>query len=443
MKRFYRCFGRGDKLLVWDERKVVLLTVFLGLLVRIVIALKMGPWRGSSHDVYDTFARNLLAGEGFSNMVHYPDIFFQPIYPLFVSFWYLIFGPSPMLVCLIQGVLGCATAIFVYLIGKQLFDRNVGYISLITVLFYPYTTFLDTALTDMSLFTFFLVISIYFLLKVKEKPDLAHIIPAGFSLGLATLTRGTILLFLPFVAIWLLLMLDFSRAVRTYILIMLFVLLSITPWTVRNYIVSDAFVPITVASKSALWIGNNASLKNILLAGKSVDMLETPYPMNNVAPNVAVESSKKYYNEAMTFIRKNPFEVIKLAAIKFTIFWSWDYFPRIVGDPNNKEGRLLPGLKLRSIVYAWSYRPVLILGIIGMIFSFRKWKQTLLLFFLFFSFTLAHVITFGFPRYRLPLDSFLAIFAAYGIVSIMVLARSKLQDWQCLRSPDGAKPHME
>lgn len=416
MNHIYRCFDRVDNLLLWNEKKLILFTALSGLLVRIVIALTMGPWRGSCHGVYDAIARNLLAGEGFSTTGHYPDIFFQPIYPLFVSFWYLIFGPHPLLVCLVQGVFGCITAIFIYIIGKLLLDKKVGYISLIIVLFYPYTAFLDTALTDMSLFTLLLAISIYFLIKVRENPDLPHIISAGFSLGLTTLTRGTILAFLPFIAIWLLLVLDFRKAVRTFILLMLFVFLSVTPWTVRNYMVSGTFVPITVASKSHLWIGNNTSIKNILLAGESVDMLKTPYPMIHEPPNVAIESGKKYYNEAMSFITTNPFEVIKLAAIKFMIFWDWNYFPRIVFDPNNTEGRLLPGLKLRSIVYAWSYRPILILGIIGMMFSFRKWRETSLLFFLFCSFTFAHMIIFGFPRYRLPLDSFLAIFAGFALV---------------------------
>ena len=77
---------------------------------------------------------------------------------------------------------------------------------------------------------------------------------AGLLWGLAILTRETVLYFVPLAALWL----AWRRpgGLKRAGLFVCAALVVVVPWTVRNWYVFDAFVPVSTAGALNLWQGN-------------------------------------------------------------------------------------------------------------------------------------------------------------------------------------------
>ena len=59
-----------------------------------------------------------------------------PIYPLFLSGVYFIFGHSYLAVRIMQAIIGALTCLLIYWLGKEIFDEGVGRVVSLIVVFY-------------------------------------------------------------------------------------------------------------------------------------------------------------------------------------------------------------------------------------------------------------------------------------------------------------------
>ena len=72
-----------------------------------------------------------------------------------------------MVVRIIQAFIGTLTCLNIYLIGKQVFDKDVGKISLLIASIYPFPVYYTGALLTENIFTFLLSLSVLQLLKFR------------------------------------------------------------------------------------------------------------------------------------------------------------------------------------------------------------------------------------------------------------------------------------
>jgi hypothetical protein len=107
----------------------------------------------------------------------------------------------------------------------------------------------------------------------------------------------------------------------------------------------------------------------------------------------------RYWNQ-------HPVQFVKLTALKVIALWSWRLEPLTLSW-------------VKQAVYAVSYVPVLILGVIGFWLQRDKWRQTSLFLTLFLSFTLFSAVTYGVTRYRAPIDAYLIIMASVSVVYLI------------------------
>jgi len=61
---------------------------------------------------------------------------------------------------------------------------------------------------------------------------------------------------------------------------------------------------------------------------------------------------------------------------------------------------------------------VLLLAAWGAVASRRRWRELLLLYLLFGYYTALHMVLMAITRYRLPLEPFLIVLAAHGLVEL-------------------------
>src|SRR6266404_484301 len=88
--------------------KQLLLLFFFALAVRLLF-VAFRQWVPDDALGYDTLARNLLAGNGFSMKAQppfEPSLFRTPVYPYFLSFIYAVFGYHDVIVFIAQAMLG-------------------------------------------------------------------------------------------------------------------------------------------------------------------------------------------------------------------------------------------------------------------------------------------------------------------------------------------------
>lgn len=93
---------------------------------------------------------------------------------------------------------------------------------------------------------------------------------------------------------------------------------------------------------------------------------------------------------------------------EFIHFWS--IFPDRVEATNKFSGGTT---KLISIL---SFTPILLFFLIGLLLSFPKWRKTIVLFFIILSFALGYSFFQTRVRYRIPVEPYIIIFAANGII---------------------------
>lgn len=177
-----------------------------------------------------------------------------PLYVLMLGGVFHFFGPNLAIVRAIQVVLSVASVGLVYRLAFKTFGRRTGLVTaLLAALAWPFAV-LSYLLLSETLFLFLFLCSLNFLAEylaflpgsLPQRPSrLSRMLPrptlyllaGGFFLGLSALTRGQVLSFVPFVAVWIAL----SRGWRNwrgwlppFAIVAVVFLLTISPWVVRN-----------------------------------------------------------------------------------------------------------------------------------------------------------------------------------------------------------------
>ena len=181
-------------------------------------------------------------------------------------------------------------------------------------------------------------------------------------------------------------------------------MLLFSPWVYRNYQQFGEFVLVSANGGVNLWMGNNASSNGGY----------TELPIIDVKNEVARDHYFK--REAIQFIKDNPQAYLKLAVLRAVITYKAETIGIVWNGyiEKNVEKTKLLVIKLMSSVYWWL---MLALGIVGIykILKDRKlnlFHPTLVVPAFFFVFP---ILTVAQDRYHLPINPFLAMFAAYAI----------------------------
>jgi len=372
------------------QRKKVLILFFIALFIRIafVLTLKNRFYFDDEFEYYRIVQNFLscngfMAGEGMKG-------FRPPLYPLFLSIFYLLrfnlFG-----IRIVQCIISAITVVFVYLTGKKLFSERTGLWSGIIASVYPFFIFYNGFLLTETLFIFLTVIAIYSFLTLSERTTTS--IRAGISLGMAGLCRPTMQLYLPVSLIHIACRKEkWKLKIKKMSLILLFFVLTLSPWVIRNYRVFGKFIPGTTMGGRVFWEGNNPYS----------DGGPCRYFPEEIEKMPEVERDSAYYKKTVEIIRENPYRFLWLLQNKFKRFWN------VV--PNASEFTK-PLYRAISVMSFGVMLPFFVLGFILTL----QYKQALYIHSLIVLFTIFHIFFLASIRYRVPLEPFYIIFAVYGL----------------------------
>ncbi len=375
----------------------------LALLVRLAVASSWAPGLGGDAADYDRLARDLVEGRGYVTPSGRPTAWRPPGYPGFVAAVYAVAGEHPEAVRVAQAVLGAATAGLVYLLASWFLGPGPALLAgtLATVDLAP--LFAISRLLSETLFTFFLLLSVWLVVQALEssgRAARAWAFGAGIVLGLGALTRGVLLLYpLALIPAWL-----WSRrgSWRTLLAVVAGFVLTLTPWTVRNERALHAFVPVATQGGLTLWAGNHP------VDGWIFGLVPEDSTTRAAARLPEPEASRYLVGATARDLASNPVDLPRLIGLKTAFFWvplDWETLPWY--------GAFNPTYAFELI---WS---VLLVWLLFREHDARTrvrdaWPLWLPVAYLF----VLALLFYGSPRLRLPIEPLLTLGAAAGLARL-------------------------
>src|SRR5947209_7944413 len=178
-----------------------------------------------------------------------PSAFRPPAYPAFLGAVYWVAGQeAPPAARFVEAVLGTLTVALIGLIAMRIWGRRVGIIALGIAAVAPPLVVMSTALISESLFVPLVLAAVACALQARRSArPLAWTVACGVLVGVAELTRtNALVLLIPLGCAvyaaghgrrW--------RGLARPAVLVAAAVLVVVPWTIRNYLVFHAFVPVS------------------------------------------------------------------------------------------------------------------------------------------------------------------------------------------------------
>lgn len=411
---------------IWSQTstKTILLLFLLSLSFNLCFSFFF-PHMHYDSPYYDRVGWNIAQGHGFSmsKEAPYKPYFKKPIgYYLFLGIVYYLFGHNYTDVFIAQSLVNALTVIIVFLIARMVFDQNIATITGAIMALDPFYGFYASTILTETLFTFFLVISMYLLIRSAKEETATSIrwsILAGIMIGIATLVKNSVQ-YLPLFAAALYFILIRSKkiALRNSILLIAAYCIIVLPWMIRTY---HHFGKFKIATLNPIW-----SIYAATFEYQGVDWREQPAReregIGGLLPHIntimdsddfnEVEASYEHFSKlAGTRIRNHPWLYLRTIPIRFFRIWISTY------TPNTPQFILI-----LITIYCSGF---LILGLSGIIISRGFWRETLwlLIILLYLNFASSFVPTRG--RYTFPLRGMMTIFVSVSIYQGINWLRSR------------------
>jgi len=364
---------------------------------------------------YDSRAVELLT-TGISDRTFY----YAPLYTVFLAANYFLFGQGYLAPRIVQCLMGAASCVMVQRLGARLAGRTAGVMAGFAAALYGPLVFYETDLLREVLVIFLALALLLCLLRSEEGGRLRWAAAAGFLMGLSLITRENVLLFLPVAAAWLFFRAQ-SPSKNRWLAPAVFVLLAmlpVVPVTMRNYLSSGAFVPISSQGGMNFFIGNSADSERLMGLQPGIEwerMAKAPQAElgENASPNAY---NAWFFQRAFRDIAAAPGAWVKKLVKK-----AWLVFDAEELEPNNDinlyrgESWLLRVLifRLGPLWFPFGLvAPLFVLGAVTRKPSAGAW--------LIFGFIAAYATSLALyhvrARYRLPIAPVMLPFAAAGVL---------------------------
>lgn len=361
---------------------------------------------------YDQLAVSILQGEGYVSQPGYPTAGRPPGYPLFLSAIYFLFGRNILVVRIIQAFIGTLLCILVYFLGKEMLGERIGILA--GILSSVHLGFIAQSMRILTegLAAFLLLIAMFFFYKAKQNyHKKMYCILTGFMIGIASLVRpnlAVVLFLIAFVLIYDLYKkaFGFKGIVRYLMIYGIAFLIPILPWTVRNYKVFHAFVPISTFQGIAFYTSYKPVDGKIYGFVRKDDITEEASRLPS-----ETEASDFLTRETFNLIRNNPAIFFKLLGLKMAYFFS----------PFNWE--LIHNGVIYNYLYVF-YFPFFLIGSFMLLRRFNKFSP---LYLPILGIILTCAVFYGSPRFRLPVEPYMLLLSSAAIVHIYKrISRKKL-----------------
>jgi 4-amino-4-deoxy-L-arabinose transferase-like glycosyltransferase len=356
---------------------------------------------------YREIAAYLSDGLGFADR-HGPTSFRPPLYPAFLALVSGAAGPGLTTARLAQCLLGSAACLLLYAFAARYFGERAGFLSGLVSACYPLLVYLPCRFLSENLMVFLLPAGLILLHAGARDPSWSKSAAAGMVFGLAALTRPMMLAAPIFLLPWFFLGRPRWPLRHTTGFFLVF-MLTVLPWTARNYALYEQLVPVTTNGGHTFWGANSPWAQGGWKIPPAVWQGEPvlSYDISKRADLAEdIRQDRRFLIEGARWIRENPGRFLGLLPKKLYRFWHF----RQQSETEEVSSRLMDAASLLS------YGPVLVFMLAGFFAAFRLWPVTLPLYLIYLLFTVNTLVFYGDLRMRAPLEPLIIAFASYGLI---------------------------
>lgn len=400
------------------------LLVRLFVLGRLAGSVFLLPTRGDMH-FYDDWAQKVVGGQ----LTDHHAFYGLPGYAYLLAGLYKLCGYGPYVPELLQALLDAGTALLLYKISVALAPQPNGRRGQIAGLMaaaawafcVPAQTYAAVLMpTAWFIFVFWFIL--WRIIKSQSAPDWWEALLLGLLVGLTATAIATILFLIPLLvcAIGLKPAIPARSHFRIVgcALVLLGIAIGTSPCWLHNYFIARDRVFLSAHSGINFWIGNNPDANGYprfppgLRAGQAAMLQDSIDVAESVAghPLKRGEVSQYWSAKARDYIADHPLAWLRLLGLKLRNFWSaFQYDDLSIITNMREQGVTFPGiyfgllaaLALPAMILTWNTARL------------GRWITGAI-----FLQMLALLPVFTTERYRLPIVPGLAVFAAFGLVTL-------------------------
>lgn len=404
----------------------VVLAVALGVRVAIVLATPSYAPFGDPAD-YDRIARFLeyfgtYPPSTFADPTG-PSALRPPGYPYLLAGLYELVGVRWQVARIVGALLGTVAVTLLWAIVRRLWDARLALWAAGVAAVLPSLVWVGGGLTAESLFVPLLLGAVWAAVRHRDAPGAGWVAAAGVLLGLAVLTRtnGAIAVLPLLVAAWLP-----RRRWTDPVVLLVGLVLALAPWTVRNAAAFGSFSPLGTQSGFTMIGAWNAQAEE---DGRYRAAWRVPMDLPELQPVLRqygtdeVDVDADLRKRALEFAGDNPGYVVAATVIHAR------HLLHLTTDTEGASGGSFREMGMPR----WTWTPtvvafwaLLVAALAGVVLLARRrvprgplwlWAVPVVLF-------LSVVPLLGPPRYRIPVDPFLAILAAVALTALVDRGRA-------------------
>jgi hypothetical protein len=356
---------------------------------------------------YDSLARRMLAGQGFTLETGAPTAWRTPGFPLLLSLIYRTTGDDRSRARAILALITGLTSLGVFWLCFSLTkDTSIALLSGLSWGSLLMTNRLAGLLMCESSAALIFVFGLILVVASSRRDSIILAGAAGLLFGFTALTRALLIFAALGPFVWLLL----EKKRRFAALFLLSFSIVVGGWMTRNLITMGAFT-LSTQGPQEIWCGNNAWARGAWPGewmkedSEQRKYLRARYPEYEGAGEVA--KSRIYAREAIYQLTHHPAHFLWLAPRKIAIFFS----------PFSYWGN------------DWVYLALTPFSLIGFIRLWRSKAMRRALWLIcapVIGVMIVCLLTFSDPRFRHPVDPLIAILAGVGIVTFFRLVADKM-----------------
>lgn len=308
--RYYAFLARAlqataDRLALMDRRGWLALVICLGILVRLAWVWFFPTVQTSDHATYVVLAKKLIAGEPYFDGDSYSN--WPPGLPFFLAAIFSVFGDGAWVITLGNFLLYAVSVVIVYMLARAIAGEGLSRIATLIFLVWP-NDIMCTGLAKKELLIVPLLtgamlayVQAHRVTGASKSFWLRAI--AGGLMGAASLTQPSLVLFPATLVVY-----EAARGTSTSTLLVRFGIVIIamctviSPWSIRNYRVLHAVVPISTAGGDGFYSANNG-----LATGRYVPAYERSLDQFD-----EVTRSKMGYRWGLEWVSEHPRDFLGL-----------------------------------------------------------------------------------------------------------------------------------